>query len=269
MKFSAFALLGAILASTATADVPKSSIKNVGDVASSVSAVGAAEQPTSKLPFDISVYSQAAGLAQQTYCYTRGKTGQKVGDSTLLFTTGDGIDTQRVNIYDSASLGLVVAYEGTNISSIHSILYDAEFVLVPGDSVLDLPFGSLVDQGFQSAFLKTWPLIKQQVTTLKTTHGKGKLTVVGHSLGASQASLAAFALRKQFGTVDKVVTCEFSQLEDLDTGTKMLLVSTSLPDLMLLLLLPPSLPQLACHARVTWSTPTTSTRSLVLPSSRT
>ncbi|CAO1622981.1 unnamed protein product [Parajaminaea phylloscopi] len=198
-----FVVLSSALWALASAAPTESTPKNIGDTPAK-GEFSSTAAPSSALPFAVGVYSQAAGLAQQTYCPSQA--GLVVGDSTLLFTVGDGDKLQRVNIYESRSLGLVVAYEGTNISSVRSILYDVDFPLVPGDSTLGLPFGSLVDQGFQAAFLKTWPVVKAQVATLRQSHGNGRLAVVGHSLGASQASLAALALQKEFGSVDKVVT---------------------------------------------------------------
>jgi len=163
------------------------------------------EPGTKALPFTTSVYSQAAGLAQQTYC-VNSKAGVVVGDSTLLYTYGDGINIQRANIYYSKSLGITLAYQGTNTSSLASDLYDVVFVSTLPDSRLGLPVGSTVDLGFQSAWQASYSDVLKGLVKAKARYPKSKLTVVGHSLGASQALLAGLALQKLYG-VDKVVTC--------------------------------------------------------------
>ena len=82
------------------------------------------DQPVD-VPYDIDEFTQAASLAQQAYC-TKGAHdyGLKTGDSTLLWTTGDGSLKQRVNVHHSDSLGIVVAFQGTNSISPFSDFHD-------------------------------------------------------------------------------------------------------------------------------------------------
>ncbi|UZJ55778.1 hypothetical protein CBS101457_005098 [Exobasidium rhododendri] len=160
--------------------------------------------PTTSLPFSDSVYSQSAGLCQQTYCVSN-PTGQVVGDAKILSTFGDGIKIQRANIYYSNSLGVVLAYQGTNTSSPISDLYDVDFAPTLPDPRLGLPVGSLVDMGFQNAWLASYSTVLPGVAAARSKYPNAKLTVVGHSLGASQALLAGLALQKLYG-VSKVVT---------------------------------------------------------------
>lgn len=199
---SSLTLIATTLLSTSSFAAPTATTaKNIGDTPSKSNDFSSTAPPTSQLPFPISVYSQAAGLAQQTYC-NNSKAGLTIGDAKLLWTYGDGDAQQRVNIYNSSSLGLSVAWEGTNTSSVHSIAYDVEFVPVPGDAVLDLPFGSLVDAGFQGAFLSSWKQVKEQLTARGAGNSStsNKVTIIGHSLGASQASLGALAVEHAFGS---------------------------------------------------------------------
>lgn len=204
----------ALLAAAAAAVAPHTSLaapaikdSNIGDVPAFLNNFSSTAEPVPTLPYPIAVYSQAAGLAQQTYCRDSAP-GVVVGDSKLLWTYGDGTSQQRVNIYNSSSLGLSLAYQGTNTSSVHSLVYDVDFIPVPGDKVLGLPFGSLVDQGFQNAFLSSWDVVQKQLIAYGVNNSTRKVTVIGHSLGASQASLAAFAVEKAFGSgsVTRVVT---------------------------------------------------------------
>ena len=161
---------------------------------------------TTGLPFPEYVYSQAAGLCQQTYC-NENKAGLVIGDAELLYSYGDGNTIQRANIYHSWSLGVTLAYEGTNASSLTSDLHDVDFLSSLPDARLGVPIGSAVDSGFQSAWRASYPDVLNGLAKARASYPNSTLTVVGHSLGASQALLAGLALQKLYG-VDMVVTCE-------------------------------------------------------------
>lgn len=164
------------------------------------------ESASPVLPFSTFAYSQAAGLCQQTYCADVA-IGQQVGDAKLLFTTGDGDAIQRVNIYYSATLGVTVAYQGTNISSLTSALHDVDYALISPDPRLGLPAGAQVDSGFQAAWLASYLSVSNALEQLRGQYAGARLTVVGHSLGAAQALLAGLALQHLYG-VDGVITCK-------------------------------------------------------------
>lgn len=144
---------------------------------------------------DVADFSQAAGLAQQTYC-NQTLNGLEVGDSTVQWTFGDGKTIQRSIIYQSKSLGVVLAYEGTDLNSIISTLNDAKFILIPPDERFRraLPDGAMVFHGFQDALLKS---ADQVETNVKAALAKNpsQLTVVGHSQGAAIALLAGVWFR--------------------------------------------------------------------------
>jgi hypothetical protein len=161
---------------------------------------------SSILPFSNVAYSQAAGLCQQTYCLD-GAIGQQVGDARLIFTTGDGSAIQRANIYYSASLGLTLAYQGTNISSLASTAHDLQLALKQPDPLLGLPAGARVNDGFQSAWLASYPSVLKGLEQARAQFPGSKLVVVGHSLGASQALLAGLALQRLY-KIDGVITCK-------------------------------------------------------------
>lgn len=152
------------------------------------------EHGNTNFPFPVAYYDQAAGLVQQTYCpQAEDVPGRKVGDAVLLNTTGNGDMTQRVNLYHSNSLGLSLTYMGTNISSLYSIWKDVDFIWTPPDTALSLPFGAVVDQGFQNAWKETWGTVQGMVSAARASYPSSDLTLIGHSLGAAAATFALLA----------------------------------------------------------------------------
>lgn len=158
------------------------------------------------LPFPLHWYSLAAGLAQGTYCLEPNVTiGSTIGDATILERMGDGQNTPHVITYHTPTLGVVLAYQGTNLSSIKSLLYDANFFWHTPDAQLALPAGTLVDSGFQDFWLSNWEQAKQMVHRAQAQFPDcHNVTVTGHSLGAAAAVFAALALGNQ--TVNTVLT---------------------------------------------------------------
>lgn len=163
---------------------------------------------TSNLPLPLEWYTQAAAMAQGCYCQgSLLNPGTQVGDAKLLSHTGDGSDTQKSLVYYSDSLGIVLAYQGTNTSALESAWHDVDFVWKDPDAALgSVPSGALVDRGFQYAFLATWPTVKNLVSAAQRQYPGKRLTIVGHSLGAAMAELAAAAYAGQASTV---ITCKF------------------------------------------------------------
>lgn len=144
------------------------------------------------LPEDWHLLGQAAGLSQQTYCFFQ-KYNQSVGDSELLYEYGDGNVKQRAAVFKSKSLGIAVAFEGTEPTSILSILHDANFELVNPDKELKtvFPQGVKVFKGFQEAYLDVASPILSKVKEYMAKYNESRVTVTGHSLGAAMALLAS------------------------------------------------------------------------------
>ncbi|KJZ74367.1 hypothetical protein HIM_06177 [Hirsutella minnesotensis 3608] len=144
---------------------------------------------------DVSDFSQAAGLVQQTYCNST-PDGMRIGDGTVLWSYGDGRSIQRSIIYWSKSLGVVLTYEGTDLKSLTSILNDIKFLPTAPDGryASALPNGSRVFRGFQQALLKSADQVEQNVKAALDKY-PGQLTVVGHSQGAGIALLAGVWFR--------------------------------------------------------------------------
>ncbi|ETS85796.1 hypothetical protein PFICI_03821 [Pestalotiopsis fici W106-1] len=158
------------------------------------------------LPFPVSDFTTTVGSVQNTYCGSAAnQPGQKIGDQTLLKAYGNGDSTQRANIYYSNSLGIIVAYEGTNLSSLTSIVHDVAAVQTVPALDLGIPASNLVDAGFQSAWYATWADVKQGLYEVTAQYNSSNIVVTGHSLGAAAALFAALAIQKEFGIVDKVI----------------------------------------------------------------
>ena len=138
--------------------------------------------------------SQAAGLVQQTYCdRSTTKPGLKIGDSTLLFTAGNGDHRQRFNLYHSESLGIAVAIEGTNLTSITSDLHDVKGLpVLPHPRYRShYPEGTRVMHGFQEAYVSIMDDMVRAIEKYKKEKNEKRVTIIGHSLGAAMGLLAA------------------------------------------------------------------------------
>ncbi|KAF2995168.1 hypothetical protein E8E14_002256 [Neopestalotiopsis sp. 37M] len=158
------------------------------------------------LPFPVSDFTTTVGSVQNTYCgSTFNQPGQKIGDQTLLKAYGNGDSSQRANIYHSESLGIIVAYEGTNLSSLISIVHDVTAIAVPPSLALGIPLDNFVYGGWQDAWLATWVGVQQGLREVTAQYNTSKIVVTGHSLGAAIALLGALAIEKEFGNVDKVI----------------------------------------------------------------
>lgn len=158
------------------------------------------DTPTADLPIDWRLLSQAGGLAHEPYCPEQ-KIGLRVGDAELVWKTGDGIVTSRVSVFRSESLGIVVSYEGTGSLSLNGYVNDVDFAPTEPAGVLKgmLPEGVFVDHGFQANFLKTQEEVVRGVKWAMGEYGEKRVTVTGHSLGASVGQLAAVYLEGEVG----------------------------------------------------------------------
>lgn len=147
------------------------------------------------VPYDISKLSLAAGLVQQTYCPQREDTpGLRVGDAELLWTYGDGGDTyQRVNLYHSPSLGLALAIEGTNVSSLRSDSNDVLFLQEDPNPVYAhyFPPGTKLMHGFQDAYVRLMDAVFVHIHKFMAKKNESRVTIIGHSLGAAMGLIAS------------------------------------------------------------------------------
>ena len=145
-----------------------------------------------RIPEDWKRLSQAAGLAQQPYCSNQHK-NQTVGDAHLLYEYGDGDFVQRTVIFKSKSLGIVVAFEGTDASKFFSLVHDLDAKQVEPHRLFGSAFppGTKLFKGFQSAYVGVASHVLQKVKELTKEHKEQRVTLTGHSLGGAMALLAA------------------------------------------------------------------------------
>ncbi|KAI3629249.1 hypothetical protein CBS9595_000321 [Malassezia furfur] len=149
------------------------------------------QQPTS-IPIDWHLLSEAAGMSQQDYCFFQ-RAGQDVGDAELLYEFGDGYIVQRALIFKSKSLGITVAFEGTETKSPFSRIHDEDFRLVtPSRSLAGVfPEGVQIFDGFEKAYLQVAHPILTKLREYMATYQESRVSVTGHSLGAGMALIAA------------------------------------------------------------------------------
>lgn len=164
-------------------------------------------EPTQELPIDWHLLSQAAGLAQEPYC--RGvHIGHRVGDSELIWKKETFYFSQRASIFKSASLGIVLSIEGTDIFALNGFVKDAVSIPVDPAAAFSgiLPDGTKLAEGFQSGFLQiekeVIPALKEQLQK----HNETKVAITGHSLGAAIGLLFGVKLDEELEHgVDRVL----------------------------------------------------------------
>ena len=160
------------------------------------------------LPFPESDFTSTAASSQNTYCGDEwNKPEVKFGDQTVLYSSGDGITEDRVTIYHSNSLGLVVAYMGTNSSDLLSELADVDAIAVDADPALGLPGTARLFQGFQNVWATSWNHTKANLHKAKETYPTLPFFVTGHSQGGGVCLLGAMAIAKEFGpeSISKII----------------------------------------------------------------
>lgn len=144
------------------------------------------------LPIKVDDLQMAAAFAQQPYCWDQ-KIGTKVGDGEIVWTTGDGWINQRGTIILSKSFGLVLAIQGTSATDTKGWIEDFSFLLNEPDERIrsKLESGSLVETGFQNAYLGLMDALIGGIKEMTKKYHKNKITIVGHSLGAAISQIAA------------------------------------------------------------------------------
>lgn len=160
------------------------------------------------VPISIHKLEQAAAIAAQQYCSIQ-TPGTQVGDAKLLWTSGMGFFYQRTSILESESLGLVLAFEGTVPVSPMAFFEDWDFVWSDPDGRYkdSLSSGAKIHTGFQIAYTNDADKVVEQVKAFMKQKSTDKVTIVGHSLGAAMAVLAAVHLETEMkDSVDQILT---------------------------------------------------------------
>lgn len=146
------------------------------------------------VPYDIKKLSQAAGLVQQCYCEPGSyQEGLQVGDSTLLKKIGNGVTRQRALIYKSKSLGIAVAYMGTNLSALKSVTNDLLFEAEPPNARYSeyMPKGLKLFHGFQEPYIEIVDQVFDSVKKFTKETNETRVTLIGHSQGASMGLISS------------------------------------------------------------------------------
>ncbi|PWN38325.1 alpha/beta-hydrolase [Meira miltonrushii] len=137
-------------------------------------------------------YIIPAQFASSAYCTTLKRGSILAEDAKILYYAGDGRKIQRVYVAHSPSQGIIVAYQGTNTSSIHSIEDDIEPVRKHVDSRLAfLGKDVKISDGFQDQWLLTADKVLNETKKALKQYHHSNLLVVGHSLGAALALLTS------------------------------------------------------------------------------
>ena len=150
--------------------------------------------PPIPVPYNITKFSLAAALVQQSYCDPESYgPGLHVGDAELLQTIGDGDKRQRVLLYHSEGLGIVVAYMGTNDSSLQSSMNDFLFLPEPANDRYrhNMPGSVRLMHGFQQPYVDLVDDVQAAITQHKTERNESRVTVIGQSQGAAIGLLSA------------------------------------------------------------------------------
>ena len=162
------------------------------------------------LPFPESLFTNLAASVQNTYCYDENnQPGMKLGDQTLLYTVAWQVTPDRVNIYYSDSMGIIMAYMGSNSSNPVSDLANLDEDLVIPDAAFGLPPLALVMQGLQDLWRLTWEdYVKPNLLLATEQYPNTSIIVTGHSQGAGIALVTAMAIAKELGpdSISHVIT---------------------------------------------------------------
>ncbi|KZV71554.1 lipase [Peniophora sp. CONT] len=116
----------------------------------------------------------------------------------VIASGGDGSDIQNWFVgYDKKLDSIIVSHEGTNTSSITSILSDGEVIRSSLDSTLfpGVPSGVSVHDGFADAQADTATAVLAAVKSGLSTYGTNTVAITGHSLGAAIALIDAVYLK--------------------------------------------------------------------------
>lgn len=159
------------------------------------------------LPFwEESNYTDLAAAVQDTYCNSVSSSNFSVGSDKLLKSLDYGEGEQKINVYHSDKFGIVVAYQGTNSSSLDDQLHDYDLAFWPPDKELGIASDALIFHGWLVQFRKSWDDLKPAIQSALSEYPSDKVVVSGHSMGSAIAQLGALAIYHEFGNVlDKVV----------------------------------------------------------------
>lgn len=123
----------------------------------------------------------------------------------------DGLIPMYFIAHDPATESVVVAHQGTESSSILSILNDVQIKLVELNSTLfpGADENIRVHDGFQKTFVRTADGVLSGVQAALASTGVNKVVVTGHSLGAAVAIMDALLLKENLDPSIEIKTTLF------------------------------------------------------------
>ncbi|KAH7087903.1 Alpha/Beta hydrolase protein [Auriculariales sp. MPI-PUGE-AT-0066] len=159
-------------------------------------------------------YTRFAGAAYcapaSTKAWTCGANCNALSGFVPTASGGDGASIQYwyVGYYPTLNT-VIVGYQGTEASKVVPVLVDADYSLDPLNSTFFPGVSSSVQThgGFGDAFDRSAAAVFTAVSSTLTAHSGATVTVVGHSLGAAIAQVAAVSLKMRLpsGTAVKYV----------------------------------------------------------------
>lgn len=165
------------------------------------------EAPES-LPDSISMYQHFAVLAQQSNC-VHYDIGINVSDAKLLYAIGDSNYNQRMEIFYSKSLGIVVSWAGMNQSGIDSVLQATDLFLedVDRDLYPHARKGAKMYSGFQNEYKRIADIALNKIHEFQDKYDEDRVALTGLSFGSAIAAAASLHVNANLkrGKLDRVV----------------------------------------------------------------
>lgn len=144
------------------------------------------------VPDSVEMYQTYAALAQQSNCVDY-EIGMNVADAKLLFAIGDSDYNQRMEIFHSKSLGIVVSWAGMNQSGINSLLQAADLFLDDVDRRLfpQARNDAKMYKGFQEEYKRMADTTLSKIHEFQEQYDEDRVSLTGLSFGAGIAAVAA------------------------------------------------------------------------------
>jgi len=156
-------------------------------------------------------------LSGAAYCHIKDKWNcgdycDHVPDFQVTASGGDGCrDPHWYAGYAPSIRSIVVGHQGTNTSSLRSILNDFNIKLepLPADLFPGAPSGAEAHRGFLEAMSSSASAVLTAVRELISSTNATQVAVVGHSLGAATATLSGISLKLQLPSTISVKVVSF------------------------------------------------------------
>lgn len=144
------------------------------------------------LPDSVDMYQHYAVLAQQSNCM-KYHIGQEVSDAKLLYAIGDSDYNQRMEIFHSKSLGIVVSWAGMNQTGINSVLQAADLFLedVDRDLFPNARQGAKAFSGFQNEYKRVADIVLDKVNEFQNKYDEDRVSLTGLSFGSGIAAVGS------------------------------------------------------------------------------